>query len=128
MVIYFLIYVDDILITGNSMSHITRMIKQLGTLFAMKDLRPLHYFLGKEVHRTTTSLHLTQTKYITDLLKRTKMLDCNLISTPAISGLSLSLHGGELLFDITEFRSVVGALQYLLFTRSDIAFAVNQVC
>lgn len=94
----------------------------------MKDLRPLHYFLGMEVHCTTTSLHLTQTKYITNLLKRTKMLDCNLISTPTISGLRLSLHDGEPLFDITEFRSVIGALQYLLFTHFDIAFAVNQVC
>lgn len=91
----------------------------------MKDLDPLHYFLGMEVHRTSTGLHLTQTKYITDLFKRTKMFECKSISTPAISGRRLSLSDGEPLSDITQFRSVVGALQYLLYAQSDIAFIVN---
>ncbi|TQE05315.1 hypothetical protein C1H46_009090 [Malus baccata] len=128
VVLYLLIYVDDILITGNSTDHIARLIQQLGVLFSMKDLGPLHYFLGMEVHRTAAGLHLTQAKYITDLLKRTNMLDCKPISAPAIPGRRLSLSDGEPLSDLTEFRSVVGALQYLLFTRHDIAFAVNQVC
>jgi hypothetical protein len=30
--------------------------------------------------------------------------------------------------DPTEYRSLAGALQYLTFTRSDIAYAVQQVC
>lgn len=114
--IYLLIYVDDILITGNSLPHITRLIHQFSQVFSMKDLGPLHYFLSMEVHCTIIDLHLTQTKYITDLLKHTKMLECKPISTPPISGRHLSLSYGEPLSDITEFRSVVGTLQYLLFT------------
>ncbi|KAM3003931.1 hypothetical protein FF2_034229 [Malus domestica] len=55
------------------------------------------------------------------------MLECKPISTPAISGRRLSVSDGEPLSDITEFHSIVGALQYLLFTRLDIAFAINQV-
>lgn len=46
----------------------------------------------------------------------------------AISGRRLSVHDGEPLSYITEFQSVVGALQYLFFTRPDITFAINQVC
>ncbi|KAM2043239.1 hypothetical protein ACFXTI_036536 [Malus domestica] len=56
------------------------------------------------------------------------MLECKPISTQAISGRRLSLSDGEPLSDIIKFRSVVGALQYLLFTRSDIVFAVHHVC
>lgn len=56
------------------------------------------------------------------------MVDCKPISTPAISGRRLSVHDGEPLSYITEFQSVVGALQYILFTRPDIMFAINQVC
>ncbi|KAM1791281.1 hypothetical protein ACFX12_035264 [Malus domestica] len=56
------------------------------------------------------------------------MVDCKPVSTPAVSGKRLSLYDGEPLQDITEFMSVVGALQYLTFTRPDIAFSVNQVC
>ncbi|KAM1055587.1 hypothetical protein PS2_028857 [Malus domestica] len=127
-IIYLLIYVDDILVTGNDAAHISRLIAQLGLLFSMKDLGPLKFFLGMEVTRTPTGMYLSQSKYIVDLLRRTKMTDCKPTSTPATAGRRLSLHEGEPLSDATEFRSVVGALQYLLFTRPDIAFAVNQVC
>ena len=42
----------------------------------------------------------------------------------------LSLHEGSLLgpSDATQYRSVVGALQYLTLTRPDISFSVNNVC
>ncbi|KAM1900185.1 hypothetical protein ACFX14_029161 [Malus domestica] len=127
-VIYLLIYVDDILVTGNNPSHISQLIQQLGQKFSMKDLGPLHYFLGMEIQRTPTAMYLTQSKYILDLLKKTNMCDAKPLTTPATTGRKLSLFEGEPLSDGTLFRSIVGALQYLLFTRPDIAFAVNQVC
>ncbi|KAM1551006.1 hypothetical protein ACFX10_043195 [Malus domestica] len=127
-IIYLLIYVDDILVTGNSSSQIAQLIAQLGSLFSMKDLGPLHYFLGMEVTRTTSGFHLSQAKYIRDLLQRTHMADCKPIQTPSSSGRRLLLHEGDPLSDAIEYCSVVGALQYLLFTRPDIAFSANQVC
>ncbi|KAM2298698.1 hypothetical protein ACFXTI_000641 [Malus domestica] len=126
-IIYLLIYVDDILVTGNNSSQIARLIAQLGSLFSMKDLGPLHYFLGMEVTRTTSGFHLSQAKYIRDLLQRTHMADCKPIHTPSSPGRRLLLHEGDPLSDATEYRSVVGALQYLLFTRPDIAFAVKRI-
>ena len=127
-ILYLLIYVDDILITGNTNAHLSQFITQLGTHFAMKDLGPLHYFLGMEVSRTPSAFYLTQSKYILELLQNTNMADAKPISTPVPSGKRLSLYDGEPLSDGSSFRSVVGALQYLLFTRPDIAYAVNQVC
>ncbi|KAI5350022.1 hypothetical protein L3X38_002913 [Prunus dulcis] len=94
----------------------------------MKDLGPLHYFLGMEAVWTSTGLHLSQSKYILDLLTRTKMLDCKPLPTPVVGGCRLSLHDGDALSDVSEYRSVIGALQYLTFTRPNIAFFVNQVC
>lgn len=91
----------------------------------MKDLGPLHYFLGLEANG---DLSLSQTKYIVDLLHRTKFADVKLVSTPSQTGKKLSLYDGEPLSDLTEYRSVVGALQYLTLTRPDMSFAVNQVC
>ncbi|KAI5334816.1 hypothetical protein L3X38_024949 [Prunus dulcis] len=126
--IYLLIYVDDILVIGKSGSHITQLILDLGHQFFMKDLGPLHYFLGMEVVRTSTGLHLSQSKYILDLLTRMKMLDYKPLPTPAVGGRKLSSHDGDLLSDVSEYRSVVGALQYLTYTLPDIAFTVNQVC
>ena len=94
----------------------------------MKDLGPLHFFLGLEAIYSSGGLYLTQTKYTMDLLHRTKFQDVKPISSPAHTGQKLSLYDGDPLPDPTEYRSVVGALQYLTLTRPDIAFAVNQVC
>ena len=63
-----LIYVDDIIITGNDSPTVTCFIHELGWEFSLKDLGPLHYFLGMEYHRTPSYLFLSRKKYIRDLL------------------------------------------------------------
>ena len=62
LIIILLIYVDDILITGNSSSHIFQLIQNLGKLFSMKDLGLLHFFLGLEAIYNSSGLYLTQKK------------------------------------------------------------------
>lgn len=57
-----LIYVDDIIITGNNMDHLHSLIRKLSTKFAIKDLGPLSYFLGLDAQFTYNGLYITQTK------------------------------------------------------------------
>ncbi|PNY13707.1 putative copia-type protein, partial [Trifolium pratense] len=122
-----LIYVDDILVAGNNDLFITNLVQQLGREFAIKDLGPLHYFLGVEFIRFKDGLFLTQQKYTNDLLLKTKMLGCKSIATPQILK-EKSSSSDDIIVDATEFRSIVGALQYLTFTRPDITHAVNRAC
>jgi histone deacetylase 1/2 len=49
IVIFMLIYVGDIIVTGNSMDAILALLRDLKQDFALKDLGDLHYFLGIEV-------------------------------------------------------------------------------
>lgn len=58
------------------------------------------------------------------------MTSCKPVSTPLSTSEKLSVHEGSPLgpSDATNYRSVVGALQYLTLTRPDISFAVNKVC
>jgi hypothetical protein len=74
-------------------------------------------------------LLLTQEKYALDLLKRVGMSNCKPIATP-LSTSEKFVHEGIPLGanDATNYRSVVGTLQYLTLTRPDIAFPVNKVC
>ena len=56
---YCLVYVDDLILTGNNSAFVTRIIDQLGQKFSIKDLGSLYFFLGVEVIPTTDGLFLT---------------------------------------------------------------------
>ena len=89
----------------------------------------LHFFLGIEVKRTKSGLLLTHEKYATELLQKVGMANCITSPTPLSSTEKLSLTDGNLLGlnDITQYRSIVGALQYLTLTSPDISYSVNKV-
>nr|KYP59471.1 Retrovirus-related Pol polyprotein from transposon TNT 1-94 [Cajanus cajan] len=125
--VFMLVYVDDIILTGNSPSLIQKFVTQLNATFSLKDLGTLDYFLGIEVKSLSHGkLLLSQDKYIIDLLTKVNMEDSKGISTPMIGGQQLA-KGGTLFDDPTLYRSVVGALQYATITRPEIAFSVNKV-
>lgn len=63
-----LVYVDDIIITGNHFSGVRHIINGMSNRFSIKDLGALHYFLGVEVLCTTNGILLSQKNYIMDLL------------------------------------------------------------
>ncbi|XP_062118388.1 uncharacterized mitochondrial protein AtMg00810-like [Humulus lupulus] len=122
-----LIYVGDIIVTGNNTLLLKQFISQLNTKFALKDLGPLHFFFGIEVHRDESSLYLNQGKYVKELLSRTGMLHLKPCQTPMTTGKSQSKFDGEPLQNPTEYRSIIGGLQYLTHTRPDLSFAVNKL-
>ena len=127
---YLLVYVDDIVLVSSSPTAADALVTALGRDFAVKDLGQLHFFLGIEVaHQSRGSLALTQKKYSLDLLHRAGMLKCKPSPTPMSSTDTLSAADGALLSpeDATEYRSIVGGLQYLTITRPDLSFAVNRV-
>jgi len=59
-----LLYVDDMIITGDDSQFIEFVKKRLSDKFLMSDLGPLRYFLGLEVSSTPDGIYLTQEKYI----------------------------------------------------------------
>jgi histone deacetylase 1/2 len=127
--VYLLVYVDDIIITGSSSTFVQNIIDKLHSTFALKQLGDLEYFLGVEVHSLPNgTLHLTQSKYIRDLLVKTNMQDAKPISSPMVAGCKLSKHGSDFFQDPTLYRSTVGALQYLTITRPELSYSVNKVC
>ena len=81
---WLLIYVDDIVLTGNTSSHIVQIKEVLEQHFKMKDLGDLRYFLGVELDRTEDSLTLSQHKYALDILTSSGMSDCKPINTPNV--------------------------------------------
>ncbi|WVZ06861.1 hypothetical protein V8G54_020207 [Vigna mungo] len=124
--LYIVVYVDDIILTGNNNSLIQKLLARFKTEFAIKDLGHLNYFLGLEVHYTTNGVFLSQTKYAQDILSRAQMLDAKPTPTPLQPHIQLTTTGDSF-SNPTQYRSLVGALQYLTITRPDLSYAVNLV-
>jgi histone deacetylase 1/2 len=130
VMVYVLVYVDDIIVASSSVDATKALLKDLEKEFALKDLGELHYFLRIEVKRTSEGLLLTQQRYAANVIKRANMEKSKAIDTPISTAEKLSLSDGMRLgpIDSTKYRSMVGALQYLTLTKLDISFAVNKVC
>lgn len=121
---------DDIIVASSTQRATEALLQNLKEAFALKDLRDLHYFLGIEASKVRDGILLTQEKYASDILRRVGMIDCKPVAAPLSVSEKLSAHEGSPLGpdNATNYRSVVGALQYLTLTRPDISFAVNKVC
>ena len=73
-IILLVVYVDDIIITGNDMAGISSLKSFLYGQFHTKDLGMLKYFLGVEVMRSKRGIFLSQRQYVLDLLFETRKL------------------------------------------------------
>ena len=84
-----IIYVDDMIVTGNDVTERKTLQTYLSREFEMKDLIPLKYFLGIEVLRSKQGIFLTQQKYTVDLLNKVGMLDCKPSDTLVVENVRL---------------------------------------
>lgn len=79
---YLLVYVDDIIFTGSTLTGLQSVISNLEHEFALKDLGQLSFFLGIEATWNSTGIFLSQRRYIEDLLSRANMQGAKPVSTP----------------------------------------------
>ncbi|KAL0385499.1 UNVERIFIED_CONTAM: Retrovirus-related Pol polyprotein from transposon RE2 [Sesamum radiatum] len=120
-----LLYVDDILITGPSISDIQTVKNYLHALFTIKDIGDARYFLGLEIARNSTGLYVAQTKYIVDIIKDTGLEQAKAASTPFPPGLKLSTDCGALLQKPDSYRRLVGLYLKGLFFPSQNSFELK---
>ncbi|XP_019163482.1 PREDICTED: uncharacterized protein LOC109159826 [Ipomoea nil] len=124
---YFLVYVDDIILTGNNTSFLDKFVTVLDHRFSIKDLGALHHFLGVEVVPTSSSMFLSQGQYLADILNRFKMEGAKEVSMPMASDIALQANDSRHVIDATNYRRLISLLQYLLITRPVVAYVVNKL-
>ncbi|XP_050909643.1 uncharacterized mitochondrial protein AtMg00810-like [Lathyrus oleraceus] len=98
----------------------------LASEFAMKDLDPLSYFLGIVVSRHPDGIFLSQSTYASEIIECAGMASCKPSTTPVDTKQKLNTSSDTSYEDPSLYRSLVGALQYLTFTRHDISYVVQQ--
>ena len=119
------IYLDDLIITGPSGNQISKFKEEMKDKFEMTDLGLLSSYLGMEVRQSSVNIFLSQRAYTNHILKVFKMNDCNTIKTPMEVHLKLQREAEGKPMNSTNFKSLIGSLQYLMNTRPDIVYSVS---
>ena len=139
-----LVYVDDIIVTGNDERERHEVKQRLTTEFVIKEPGKLKYFLGIEVTYSTQGIFISQQKYVTDLLRdedplisqqkyvtdlltETGKIGCKPVSTSMDPNHKLGEAKEEPMVDKRMYQRMVGRLIYLAHTRPDIAYSVNMI-
>ncbi|GMP81639.1 hypothetical protein CsSME_00036279 [Camellia sinensis var. sinensis] len=122
-----IVYVDDIILTGNDEAELAALKEKLAKEFHIKDLGALKYFLGMEFARSKEGIFVNQRKYVLDLFGETGMLGYKMAETPIEPNLKLQAAKAEEVKEREQYQRLVGKLIYLSHTRPDIAFAVSMV-
>lgn len=131
-----IVYVDDIIITGNHTDSIVALKTHLHAEIQVKDLGSLKYFLGIEVARSRKGIYLNQRKYALELIAETGLSGSKPFDTPMGQNLKLTTVEYDTAFppkqledallpDAALYKRLVGRLIYLTITRPDICYAVQ---
>lgn len=129
-----LIWVDDFVSMHETEAAFARFIFSLRKDFNIPLVGPLVSFLGMTITRNTVqrSMTINQSNSVTVLLERAKMLDCNPVSTPCVTGAVFSKKDCPAVVDsdsTTEFRSLIAMANFIsCWSRPDITFTVNKLC
>jgi len=125
-VMILVVYVDDIIITGDNVKEMNEIKQMMSKEFEVKDLGTLKYFLGMEFARSKKAISVSQRNYTLDLLKETRMLGCKPSETPIELGNKTKMLEGDPV-DKVNYQRLVRKLIYLSHTRPNIAFTVSLV-
>lgn len=122
-----LVYVDDIILAGNSMYEFTNVKSILHASFKIKDLGQLKYYLGLEVAHSQQGISHCQRKYCLDLLADSSLTYSKPISTPSDPSVKLHHDSSSPYEDISSYRRLIDRLLYLNTKRPDITFITQQL-
>ena len=124
-ILHVLVYVDDLIISGNDSAAISRFKSYLSSCFHMKDLGSLKYFLGIEIARSASGLYLCQRKYALDILSEAGLLGAKPAEFPMEQNHSLATIDSPTYSDPERYRRLVGRLIYLTITRPELCYSVH---
>ncbi len=124
-IVVIVIYVDDLIITGDSDVDIFDLKKLLKQKFEMKDLGKLRYFFGIEVIKSLKGIWLLQRQYALNKLFEYGMMGCKPILIPLEQNVKLSPDEGDLVEDTTMYRHIVGNLIYMTIIRPYLIYGVG---
>jgi len=136
VVVFLVLYVDDILLIGNNVPELQSVKAWLGKCFAMKDLGEAAYILGIRIYRDRSRrlIGLSQSTYVDKVLKRFNMENSKKGNVPIHHSVKLSKSqcpGSDQEQDQMSrvpYASAIGSIMYaMICTRPDVSYALSMV-
>ena len=127
--IFLLAYIDDIIITGPTGTHVHQRKRDFMDKWECRDLGVCREFLRMRIKYENGKILLDQTDYLRKVLKRFGMTDAKMAKTPLPMGYKPEPFSGTSNSQLrSQYQSLIGSLLYIMLgTRPDIAFAVTQM-
>lgn len=107
--VYLLVYVDDIIVMGDDSALIDTLLRRMAFTFKIRDLGSPSFFLGIETLPFSSSLILSQRRYMEDILKRAGTMECKPLATPASTTQPVT-PADDTFENPTQYRRLAGAL------------------
>ncbi|GMF24181.1 unnamed protein product [Phytophthora fragariaefolia] len=129
MIMYVLVYVDDILAATNDEAYKEQLFKDLNNACGLKDQGLLEQYLGVEVEQTSESIKINQGKYTREILETFGYQNAHAIGNPMETNVRLApVEEDEKPETSFQYREAIGMLMYLgTSTRPDLAFTLGQL-
>ena len=130
-IIFLLVWVDDVIILGETKVLVEEFVRAMNDKFTIKDLGQLTYFLGIEFEVRDQSVKMSQSGYCKSVIQRFGQESGYPSKLPCVKNvhdeLRANLDSPKLdAAGTTRYRELVGSLIYLeQITRPDISFIVN---
>ncbi|KAD2804168.1 hypothetical protein E3N88_37545 [Mikania micrantha] len=134
IVMFLILYVDDILLIGNDIPTLNGVKSWLGKCFAMKDLGEAAYILGIKIYRDRSRrlIGLSQSTYIDKVIRRFLMQDAKRGFLPMAHGTILNklqcpeTEDQKRRMERVPYASAIGSIMYaMLCTRPDVSYALS---
>src|SRR5579871_3205183 len=122
------IWVDDLIIIGDNIDLINQLKQNFKSIFEMKDLGELTFFLRMQIIRdqSNRTIHINQYQYINKILHQFQMQDCHGVFIPLIPNIKLTKSTDEEPYNLIDYQKTIGSLMYVMLgTQPDLAYAVS---
>nr|GEX76399.1 hypothetical protein [Tanacetum cinerariifolium] len=117
------VYVDDIIFGSTNPRYATLCSNLMKSRFEMSMMEEMTFLLGLQVNQSPSGIFINQSNYVNKILKKYGLNTCDIIGTSMDIKDKLDLDQIRTPVDATKYRSMIGALMYLMSSRPDIVHA-----
>ena len=90
----------------------------------MSMMGELTYFVGLQIKQSDKVIFISESKYVSNMLKKFELTSCSAMKTPIAPALTLDKDSNGKYANVTLYRGMIGSLLYLTASRPNIMYTI----